>query len=684
MVTLGGADVDSLEAKLYDAIIKNDEAKIPQETKNHLQTIMNSPSKESVSVSLTELLNIWLKIVLSSEQNSLIKRVDYIITSWRVAIAISLVIDRQDKVNIDIVESFVNDLVKQFNNFTLLYFYWISLIFKNSERSLQTAREMEPAFIQVLMGKLVQDFCSMAHYDPGISPENQALLNNSLPPTLYFGPVDLFFNKLSNVITDEVTVNKIKLYLGFILWNDGNRGIGLSHIASGCEYWLNQLSNGISSPVGPDVLLCLTAVVNDITSNNVAPAHDFMKVMCDSLEKHTGASLLHYTYYIFLNQSKEIEDQNRIKSLLDKYPLLPSMKDAEFEKAALTLDMDLESKRNIFNNFIHRNVNRTVNETNFKAVKGSISDTHPFPVSEKVQQELLDIELIQDMQNKKYLKATNTLISSTATNVIPSDIVIMLLVKNLYEQSELSSLEKIRKSLVNSPGVINDIFKAEIKLSMKNTHALWKDSQRQIALEDALIQYQSILTNQNVLSSNTIKSTLTSVLKYIRLYVEELCCDEQNLALDNVETHAKSCYTEFGDASILVLQWEVLFFSHKYSHQILAREFLKRNTKIVDNIDFNKVIDVAVRYKREYFLLELFHISVEYNLSSDIQIKLLSALIDHYCDNSNINAIRSCIKTASQNNIPIPSDLHRKIENAQSKKGLYSKFISFFKTPERD
>ena len=99
MVTLGGADVDSLEAKLYDAIIKNDEAKIPQETKNHLQTIMNSPIKESVSVSLTELLNSWFKIVLSSEQNSLIKRVDYIITSWRVAIAISLVIDRQDKVN---------------------------------------------------------------------------------------------------------------------------------------------------------------------------------------------------------------------------------------------------------------------------------------------------------------------------------------------------------------------------------------------------------------------------------------------------------------------------------------------------------------------------------------------------------------------------------------------------------
>ena len=278
MVTLGGADVDSLEAKLYDAIIKNDEAKIPQETKNHLHTIMNSPIKENVSVSLTELLNSWLKIVLSPEQNSIIKRVDYIITSWRVAIAISLVIDRQDKVNIDIVESFVNDLVKQFNNYTLLYFYWIGLIFKNSERSLQTAREMEPAFIQVLMGKLVQDFCSMAHYDPGISPENQALLNNSLPSTLYFGPIDLFFNKLSNVITDEVTVTKIKLYLGFILWNDGNRGIGLSHIASGCEYWLNQLSNGISSPLGPDVLLCLSAVVNDITSNNVAPAHDCVEL----------------------------------------------------------------------------------------------------------------------------------------------------------------------------------------------------------------------------------------------------------------------------------------------------------------------------------------------------------------------------------------------------------------------
>ena len=143
--------------------------------------------------------------------------------------------------------------------------------------------------------------------------------------------------------------------------------------------------------------------------------------MCDSLQKHTGATLLHYIYYIFLNQSKEIEDQNRSKSLFDKYPLLASLKDAEFEKAALAQNMELELKRNIFDNFIQRNVDRAPNEINIKALKGSIHDNHPFPVSEKVQQELLDIEIIQDMQNKKYLKATNTLISSTATHVIPSD-----------------------------------------------------------------------------------------------------------------------------------------------------------------------------------------------------------------------------------------------------------------------
>ena len=80
--------------------------------------------------------------------------------------------------------------------------------------------------MSVINEKLIKEFCSMAHYEGGLGKEHHVLLNKSLPPSLYLGPLDLFHERSLDVERDEVFSARMKLYIGLIQWNEGSRGNG--------------------------------------------------------------------------------------------------------------------------------------------------------------------------------------------------------------------------------------------------------------------------------------------------------------------------------------------------------------------------------------------------------------------------------------------------------------------------
>merc|ERR1712018_977745 len=234
----------------------------------------------------------------------------------------------------------------------------------NSDKTKEKANEIDQATKTVLTEMLVQDLCTIAHYDSGIGPENQTLLSRNLPPSLYLGPPDILYNQSINIIKDETCLTRMKLYIGLFHWNEGNRGNGLSNIASGCEYWLTLLSEGVPSCLGSDVVLCFASVV---------------EVMCDSLQKYTHSSILHYLYYIYLDNSDEKENKKRKETLMEKYPVLATLKDIEFEKSLMSKNLELEAKRNLLKEFILKNVDRTFDHSNVKTESKPSSPKHGFP-----------------------------------------------------------------------------------------------------------------------------------------------------------------------------------------------------------------------------------------------------------------------------------------------------------------
>ena len=682
LVTLGGADLDTLEEKLYNAVITKDtnlkNTISSHDSKVHLRDLKLLQNTEERERSLIKLLDGWLVIRSSQEYNVMIKRIDYIISTWRVLEAMHQILESGENGLIQIIENFVYDVAKNFEDFTLLYFFWVHLILANTQKSIERAGVVDQDIIKVLTEMLVTNVCDNIYYDSGIGSANAALLRKNLPLSLYIGNISLFYAKVNSVITNELDLVRLKTYNALSQWYEGNRAKGLSDMASCCEYWLNLKSEKSHNALGPDVLMCLSLMIEEVTTENLAPAHEFLDIMCDRLIQNPNAIILPYIYYIYLNNVPSQEIADRKAAILEKYPLINTLRNEEFESAITSKDGEWKVRKSKFSEFMKTYESYDNSSLRSEVSHKIFSNNNVYPVSTKVQRELLDIELLQYMQNKEYDKAITTYLESAANKLVASDVVVMLLVKNMYDQNDLISLQKVRMSMPEFSAIANNIFTSEMKLTMKNIYTSWQDGRREIALEDALIQYQIMLESEKTIESETFKSTLFTVVRYINLFVEELCHDEQNAALDNVEKYARIALETHDNIELFSLLWETLFFSHKYSHHVLADELLMRNPKIANQLDFMKMLNKAVKYEEEHFLRELFNVSLKYELELALKSKVLSSLLTLYCETCDIKAAKACIQDSKRLEIPILEESKRLFNKFHINNGLISRVLAYF------
>ena len=685
LVILGGADLDSLEEKLYDAIATKgttlNDSTSSHESKNFLCDVKNATDSKDHTTPLIKLLDSWLLIRASQEYNLIRKRIDYIIATWRVVESINQVIHSGNENNISVIESFAYDMIKQFNDFTIFYFYWMSLILTNTERTIHIARKGKEDLLDALMDIVIRNVHDQIHYDSGIAPNIQTLLRKHLPLPFYIGNLDLFNSKLRNVIHDENLTRRLNGFKALNQWIEGHRANAMSDIASCYEEWIKQSRNTDNSKQGADIIMCLAYIIEEIVREDLAPAHEFLEIMCDKLQCSDNVLMLPYIYHLYLDIGQGESDVERKIRILEKYPQVTTLKDSLFEEALMSKSLEWDERHMMTRNFIrkHSTTENANGGTRPKDTADLPLSKYSYSVSDTVKRELLDIELLEFMSKGNHIRALNSLIASANNNIMASEVVITMLVKNFYDQKDLQSIQLLRVNLSKMSKLANDIFRWEIKLTMQGIFSLWNESKRQIALEDSLIQYQMILNNGVGIDADTRQSTITTVLRYIRLFVEELCQDEQNSALQNVEKFGKICLDTNETYDLLLILWETLFFSHKYSHYVLAKEFLKRNPKVTTQINFSKMLKKASKLNQEKYFLELFNISLEYNLNTDLKSKLLAALLTHYCESGMKVHAKEYVQISIELNIPVPEDTMLKFNQLNINPNIISQFLQYIK-----
>ena len=149
--------------------------------------------------------------------------------------------------------------------------------------------------------------------------------------------------------------------------------------------------------------------------------------------------------------------------------------------------------------------------------------------------------------------------------------------------------------------------------------------------------------------------------------------------LRNVEKFGKICLDTNETYDLLLILWETLFFSHKYSHYVLAKEFLKRNPKVTTQIDFLKMLKKASKLNQEKYFLELFNMSLEYDLNTDLKSKLLAALLTHYCESGMKVHAKEYVQISIELNIPVPEDTMLKFNQLNIKSNIISQFLQYIK-----
>ena len=679
--------MDTLEEKLYAvAAEQNSKSNVSttcHESKGFLHDFKLSHKTNQRITSLKRLLESWLLIQTSREYHVMIRRIDYVVATWRLIDATGQVLQFGDKKELDMIESFVYDVVRDFNNYTFLYFYWINLIRLNTEETLKKARDIEPRFLNALTDILIENLSDCAKRNYSYGNDNQILLRKNLPLALFMGNFNHFYESLKTVIKNEADFVRLQAYFSLSQWYEGNRASGLSEIASACEGWLINFNHKSHDKLAVDVLMCLSVILEEVLHENLTPAHEFIEIMCEKLHTNSRTEIVPYLYYTYLDREQREEDVERKNSLLRKYTFIESLRDLKFESALKSESIDFQTKQSLFRDLIKRSFDRQIFILNTEAKPKLMQEVSKaesaFPVSNKVKCELLDIELLNFMQDKEHSRALETLTQSAKKDLIPSEVVVMLLAKNFYEQNDLQNLQNLRSAIPVLTTIVDNIFAIETKLVMKNIHLLWKNGQREIALEDALIQYEIIWQNQSNLQNEMFRSTLSSVMRYVSVFMKELCYDGKISSIEIVEKYANICFKKYDDVGLFLTQWETLFFSLKYSHQILADDYLKRNPKIVKNIDFNKALNKAAEYKEVEFFRQLLNIALHFDLDLQAKSKILSSLLSFYCNSNNKRSAKECMKMSTQLKIPVSFESKQLYETLNVDAGILSKLLEHFK-----
>ena len=332
LVILGGADLDSLEEKLYDAISTKgttfNDATSSHESKIFLCDVKNATDSNDHTSPLIKLLDLWLSIRASQEYNLIRKRIDYIITTWRVVESINQVIHSGNENNISVIESFAYDMIEQFNDITIFYFYWMNLILTNTERTIHIARKGKEDLLDMLMDIVMRNAHDEIRYDSGMAPNIQTLLRKHLPLPFYIGNIDLFNLKLRNVIDDENLTRRLNGFKALNQWMEGHRANAMSGIATCYEEWIKQSSNTDHAKQGADIIMCLAYIIEEIVREDLVPAHEFLEIMCDKLHRSDNVLMLPYIYHLYLDIGQGQSDVERKIRILEKYPSITKITDS--------------------------------------------------------------------------------------------------------------------------------------------------------------------------------------------------------------------------------------------------------------------------------------------------------------------------------------------------------------------
>ena len=234
-------------------------------------------------------------------------------------------------------------------------------------------------------------------------------------------------------------------------------------------------------------------------------------------------------------------------------------------------------------------------------------------------------------------KAIQVVKGESKSGVIPSTQVIkMVLAKIKGSSSSFELIEKFRFSLPIETEAYELVCEAELQQKCQNVYKVWSKQKHEEAMIGILDIYKSIIDGEYQLNADLQVKFLQRVLVFIRLFIEELTIEAENLEklpeLDLIYHYGKLLIVTSDHYTLLALYWEIFFFdfSHFSSGQ-KAEELMQETPQLARHLNFSQLANRADKYDKVSIFRKLIEVSLQYDLSEEQKRLAFDGLLVFQC-----------------------------------------------------
>ena len=588
-------------------------------------------------------------------------RLRYIVICWRLAKVMEDVLKQPDvyQSEITFLDTFCSKMAKQFNNSTLLYFYWINLLRQNTVYTMRTATRL----LKKHPGLKDQFLTDISEYCDRIETFK---LDNDLPRALDIGNLVLLTKNIdwSKVLGDELASLKLEANTALVYWYADLTSNAFSILAKVSNAWYKDFNqHAVRLEIGCDLIRTFVLIIEEIVEDDLDDMHHALDNLFTNLTR-VPFPVLQWIYLELLNASNARRNNvQKCDSLTSNYPELALLGNSDLKKYLNVVNVDTEIKRNNVSLMLkqldqvllkHSELNGVSSESNGRHLEENLRQG----ATEQVQECRSSENSSVDPQFRDLIQANDydTAIKLMDEGTTPSDEVVLLLAEHI---SDVDKLATIRTNIPFETSVADKVYTREHTLRMQIIYTQWKQNQRAVAIYDALRLYRSVLDEEWCIQSETYRKTKGNILSFLNYFLLIILKDEviqtsHKSVLEDVEKYGINYANTNQDYGVLVIYWEALFFSNN-SHK-LAEEYLQQHPKVARHIDMDSAL---IKCKKEEHFLKLLQICLRFDLDTFVKGKVMGQWIIFQCEKGTSEGQKRAtelIRQSRQMQIPLAAD----------------------------
>lgn len=552
----------------------------------------------------------------------------------------------------------------------------------------------------------------------GVNKDNLKSPSTLMPNLLLF--VDLPQQLETLLALDLEPEDRIRLQLSNCqaCWKVSNFSASLDNLSAATEGFLDLSQSALATTSAEESFLSLAPpfveiwreVVLTASQQGLTPAMDYLLTVAEMTAKR-GTNLSLLPGYVMWLAVKDTPANKDLAAKLETR-VTSRLRGEKFERCFIVEGMTQYTKQFFVKDFVRK----LLLDTNGVSVETSFQEQEQIPevkepsvnpvevsslasaeeaksdIPSGISQQLLDISVMELASAKKVPEMIDMVMSEERQGTLPSAPTIQAVVRLLCDIGDLYNLDQLKRILPEDSAEQESIYLATGRIKLRSVNTTWESGKKLESWINLVEFYRETWSHKakGSIQLQTGDILLQNCKNYAKLFVEEAVLNSNNQLLPAIQTGSLKVASDFGDLSLLLLYWEALFFGPQFEQQQVAETMLDQIPQLVDHIKIDPILTRCHRYRTGSSYRRLMEIVLKHQVPPYTQSRVFEELLSYQTRSCNLAGASETIKCAKSLDVRITADylqdyLSAKQEmEARAENSFINKVKSFiFRTPNK-